>query len=384
MRKTAIPSIYPAEGNYEFSPIHVRLSSLTSGAEIFYTMDGSMPTVNSKRFNPDEGLICLSIRPENTKTITIRTFAQAEGFAPSDICEYQYHFTCRKKGTFRHEILREHTAEHSAVVRIEDFELEKMYLIMGTNRALLIDAGWDKTGNLPELCRQLTAEMPIDLVITHGHPDHIMQAQNFIEAGCHVYLPPDDLEMALRFLPSLQIEKTFALKEGIDFNLGGTILKTYAIPGHTLGCVVLVDETTGDVFSSDAFGSCRRYVCDSAFLQLTDISLESILRSLDRFMELTKGKIKRIFSGHNDDVIDAVSYLQNFRRGLDRVINGGDDELVSSPRTPSETMGSGTVFCEGDYRIDPIWISANIRYITDADAKNGRFCKGFNPSIHTL
>jgi glyoxylase-like metal-dependent hydrolase (beta-lactamase superfamily II) len=384
MRKTAIPSIYPAEGNYEFTPIHVRLSSLTPGAEIYYTTDGSLPTRKSKRFNPDEGLICLNIRPENNKTITIRAFAQAADFEPSDICNFQYNFTCRKKGTYRHEILREPTQEHSGVIRIEDYELEKMYLIIGTNRAVLIDAGWDETGDLPGLCQQLTAGMPVDLVIAHGHPDHVMQAQNFIEAGSRVYLPPKDCEMASRFLPSLQIDKTLALEEGIDFDLGGTILKTYAMPGHTPGSVVLVDESTGDVFSSDAFGSNRRYVCDSAFLQLTDISLESVLRSLDRFIKLSAGKINRIFTGHNDEILDAIPYLSNFRRGLIRVIKGGDAELVPSPRAASETLGSGTAFCEGDYRIDPVWISANVRYITDADSSTGRYCTGFDPSLCNL
>lgn len=61
-------------------------------------------------------------------------------------------------------------------------------------------------------------------------------------------------------------------------DLGNAKLDVYTIPGHTPGGIVLLDEYTGDLFSSDEFGSNRRYVPDSAWLQISDYSIESCLR----------------------------------------------------------------------------------------------------------
>ena len=81
------------------------------------------------------------------------------------------------------------------LIRIEDFDLDRMYLIIGQKRAALIDAGWDYDGNLPALCHALTGGLPVDLLIAHGHPDHVAQAGKFIEYGCKVYAPYADKSM---------------------------------------------------------------------------------------------------------------------------------------------------------------------------------------------
>ena len=80
--------------------------------------------------------------------------------------------------------LRESSDTVAGLIRIEDFDLDRMYLIIGQKRAALIDAGWDYDGDLPALCHALTGGLPVDLLIAHGHPDHIAQAENFIEYGC--------------------------------------------------------------------------------------------------------------------------------------------------------------------------------------------------------
>ena len=41
MGKTAIPSVFPAEGTYELSTLHVNLSCAASHAVIHYTIDGT-------------------------------------------------------------------------------------------------------------------------------------------------------------------------------------------------------------------------------------------------------------------------------------------------------------------------------------------------------
>ena len=87
------------------------------------------------------------------------------------------------------------------------------------------------------------------------------------------------------------------------FDLGGTVLQIYATPGHTPGSVVILDENTGDLFASDSFGSNRREIPDSAWLQLSGYSLESCLRSLEAPLDAAGNKCKRIFTGHDAEMI---------------------------------------------------------------------------------
>lgn len=385
MSKTAIPSVYPAEGVFEFSTIHVHLSSATPGARIHYTLDGSEPTMDSPVYVQAEGL--LPLRGEHGTDIrrTLRAFAEADGREPSPAVAFTYRFCCPAKGTYRHQLLREPTADTAGLIRIEDFDLDKMYLLVGTERALLIDAGWDETGDLPGLCRELSGGLPVDLVVAHGHPDHIGQVGAFLDAGCAVYLPHADREAIASFGLDAPIEKTLDVTGGMTFPLGNAVPRVYGAPGHTPGEVVLLDEKTGDLFSSDAFGSNRRYVPDTAWLQLSECSLEASLRGLEDFLKTTSGKLKRIFTGHNDEILDAEAYLTALQAALRRAVEQGEDALVPSLRSAAESFGSGTAAIEGDWRLDPIWAGANLRFLREADrlAVPPRYAKGFDPTIRT-
>ena len=57
MGKTAIPSVFPAEGTYELSTLHVNLSCAAPHAVIRYTTDGTEPTSNSPVYHREAGLI---------------------------------------------------------------------------------------------------------------------------------------------------------------------------------------------------------------------------------------------------------------------------------------------------------------------------------------
>lgn len=385
MSKTAIPSVFPAEGVFEFSTIHVDLSSATPGARVHYTLDGSEPTMDSPVYIRAEGL--LPLRGEHGADIrhTLRAFAEADGREPSPVVTFAYRFCCPANGAYRHQLLREPTADAAGLIRIEDFDLDKMYLLVGTERALLIDAGWDETGDLPGLCRELSGGLPVDLAVAHGHPDHIGQVKAFLEAGSTVYLPHADREAIASFGLDVPVERTLDIVDGISLSLGNTVLRVYGVPGHTPGEVVLLDEGTGDLFSSDAFGSNRRYVPDTAWLQLSECSLESSLQGLERFLKATKGTLRRIFTGHNDEILDPEAYLAALQTALRRAVERGEDALVPSLRSAAESFGSGSAAIEGDWRIDPIWAGANLRFLREADrlAVPPRYARGFNPRIRT-
>ena len=78
MGKTAIPSVFPAEGTYELSTLHVNLSCAAPHAVIRYTTDGTEPTSNSPVYHREAGLIPVK-HTDGVESVTIRAFAQADG-----------------------------------------------------------------------------------------------------------------------------------------------------------------------------------------------------------------------------------------------------------------------------------------------------------------
>lgn len=386
MPRTAIPSTFPQEGIFEYSTIHVDLSCATPGAEIYYTIDGEDPAFDSPVYIRENGLLPLPASAGQEVTHTIRAFAKADGLEASRIVTFTYRIIGRRRGVFSHQIIRDAAAGTAAVIRIEDFDLDKMYLIIGTKRAVLIDAGWDQEGDLPGLCRELTGrDIPVDLVIAHGHPDHVAQLENFLKAGSTVYMPHADIETASSFCPEVSWDQVRDIKDGDILDLGSSQLNVYTIPGHTPGGVVLLDKKTGDLFSSDEFGSNRRYVPDSAWLQIGSYSLESCLKTLERFLNENRGKLKRIFTGHNDEILDAQAYLESLRRALKKGVVNGNAGLSPSLRSAAESFGSGTAVIDGEWRIDPIWSAANVKFLYDRDAQADppRYAQGYQPGTKT-
>lgn len=148
---------------------------------------------------------------------------------------------------------------------------EQCYLVEGTERALLID-GLTGAGSLKAFVRELT-DLPVTLVITHGHLDHAGAAYEYGECFIH----PDDIalmyseqhsgqEARLGFvtagredtgvtlsdiLPAVPV-KTYPVYDGDVFDLGGVEIEAIQVPGHTCGTIVLLDRSHRTVYSGDA------------------------------------------------------------------------------------------------------------------------------------
>ncbi|MDR2303905.1 MAG: MBL fold metallo-hydrolase [Treponema sp.] len=155
---------------------------------------------------------------------------------------------------------------------ISGLATELCYLIEGTEKALLVDS-LSGAGNLKSFVREIT-DLPVTLVNTHGHPDHA--GGNFDFGECFIHYNDISLiyecdvknrkryvdrmikitkkEVSLKetdFSNTCPI-KTLPVNDGYIFNLGGRKIEVIAVPGHTLGSIVLLDQTTSTVFSGDA------------------------------------------------------------------------------------------------------------------------------------
>ncbi len=146
-----------------------------------------------------------------------------------------------------------------------DEKTDAMYLIVGEQKALLIDTGTMKPDIMPML-RTLT-DKPIELALTHAHIDHMYHAGEFNT----VYLHKNDIAawkkgvlqilmlagFAMFHVPAkrFQVSGYIPVSEETKIDLGGVQVRVVDAPGHTPGSCVYVCDALQTVFMGDAVGS---------------------------------------------------------------------------------------------------------------------------------
>lgn len=158
---------------------------------------------------------------------------------------------------------------------LDEVNSARMYLIIGNEHALLFDTGYGFTDFRP-LIKEVT-ELPLYVVCSHGHDDHIYGNDLFDE----VCMSEADYELAMtydnevsrdklirsRYAKTPNIEEIIDreaymkrsltkcryrfVKQGDVFDLGGLHLTVQELPGHTKGSIGLFLEETGDFFTGD-------------------------------------------------------------------------------------------------------------------------------------
>src|SRR5208283_5822654 len=81
---------------------------------------------------------------------------------------------------------------------LNEFGMDSQYLLVGSERALLIDTGsgfYDLKGTVEKLTK-----LPYEVVVTHGHPDHAGGIGQFDTA----WINPADIPMLSRINPQSQ------------------------------------------------------------------------------------------------------------------------------------------------------------------------------------
>lgn len=161
-----------------------------------------------------------------------------------------------------------HEAERisDGAYRIDEQKLANSYLIVGSQKALLIDTG-NGAGNLRQCVEQLT-DKPVIVAVTHRHPDHTGGAWQF---GAY-YAHKRDKNWACNLLcrqrtsqwmvkqagyrvtckkPLGQRVHVRTMAEGQEFALGGRTIQVVPIPGHTKGSVMFVDDVDRHIYTGD-------------------------------------------------------------------------------------------------------------------------------------
>lgn len=145
---------------------------------------------------------------------------------------------------------------------------EQIYLVLGENKALLIDTGLG-IGSLFEEISRIT-KLPILVINTHGHPDHGGGNGEFEEILLHkkdykLYMEMctedyrrNDIELQLGTrIPEQYNNALQPLNANIKFidcdsiELGNRLINIYDAPGHTAGSICLYDHNSGSLFTGD-------------------------------------------------------------------------------------------------------------------------------------
>jgi len=134
-----------------------------------------------------------------------------------------------------------------------------MYLIIGANKALLIDLSnkieWDNTANesLRSLVYDRVKKREFFTTTTHNHGDHLGMLSAFSDDSKVNFWIPEAEFKSMEIFPK---ERTEYFAENASLNLGGGLtVHTMEVPGHTDHSTVFFLKSKHMVFTGDAIGS---------------------------------------------------------------------------------------------------------------------------------
>lgn len=164
------------------------------------------------------------------------------------------------------------------------YEKPFLYLLFGSDRALLVDTGAGK----PELARivlgiiskwaerkKRSAPLPLLVAHSHGHGDHTAGDMQ-LQALPNVTLVPAKANEVRR---AFDISALPECRGSID--LGNRVLDVLAIPGHEEASIAMYDRQTGILLTGDTLYPGRLYVRD----------WPAYVASAQRLLEFTEGKV---------------------------------------------------------------------------------------------
>lgn len=210
---------------------------------------------------------------------------------------------------------------------------ENMYLLEGTEKALLIDTGWG-AGNLRQFVEKLT-DKPISVVNTHFHPDHAGGNGEFssvmVSAGWVTDMPSMKGDLApfdFDRLPHPDYQKV-VVGEGTVIDLGNRTVEIMDVqPAHCNSSLFLFDRANGLFFTGDELEAGQVNLFDNSRNTAAPYNvarrLENARANYARIKAL-EDRITMLLPNHNGFPI-AFSYVDDFLGLIDHIYQG--DALI--------------------------------------------------------
>ena len=178
---------------------------------------------------------------------------------------------------------------------------ETIYIIEGTERAILLDAG-TKIEGLDKIVSGITSK-PVMLIATHVHPDHTGSA---IHDFPEIWINAADTVNVPTFMADYKGKINY-LEDGQVIDLGGRRIEVIFTPGHTPGSSTFF-EVDGRRwgYSGDAFGS------GNLLLTTNFSTLLATTTRIEAYMK--RHGIEKMYPGHymgsNPETLQRISDLR--------------------------------------------------------------------------
>jgi glyoxylase-like metal-dependent hydrolase (beta-lactamase superfamily II) len=223
------------------------------------------------------------------------------------------------------------------------------YLILGSERAVLLDTGMG-IANLEAEIQRLT-DLPVVVVNSHGHYDHIGDNYRFSEvlafdadtdvarieqgksrADCVEYMEsglylvlPAGFDPAAYEIRSSRVTHRLKHLEVID--LGGRTLTVHHTPGHTQGSICLLDSRDNLLFTGDTFYT------GMMFAHFEDSDFADYQKSIDYLVDLLP-QVNHLCPSHNEAYVDKTALVR---------VQAAFAQIVADA-APFETRGNVRVY----------------------------------------
>ena len=226
------------------------------------------------------------------------------------------------------------------------------YLLIGDTSSLLYDTGFGM-GDLKGEVKKIIGDMPLEVVLSHGHIDHVNGANQFDKA----WISPRDKELALRHSSKTSKQRMVdglggKYHEGFDpeayvhsgigdlldlddnkvFELGGITTSIIPMEGHTAGSVGLLIKEHDILLVGDAAnGHIWMFLEES-------LPMSVYINMLKRMLDVD---FKSFYYGHSDKLF-AKAEFEKFLRAAQTV-----DISKSNPYPRFPELG-GMIYSSGE------------------------------------
>ncbi len=215
-----------------------------------------------------------------------------------------------------------------AIYEPVQFEEAISYLVLGKEKGVVIDTGTG-IGDLKKVVMELT-DLPVSVVNTHTHWDHIGNNHQFDKIGC--YNHPVCIDKLVKGVNNVRLQRSITgesiwkplprgfdaaaweippvkpshlLEDGSIIDLGERTLEVIYTPGHSPGSICFLDKHNRILFTGDTFFPGPLYAYPE------DVDIDDYITSIDK-LKSRLDEYDYLCSGHNDpwvhnDVITRVA-----------------------------------------------------------------------------
>ncbi len=203
----------------------------------------------------------------------------------------------------------ESTQVRQHIWRLADIAGNRCYLVVGDERAALVDT-MEGVGDLRAEVERITS-LPVTVLLTHHHHDHVGGACSFESVGISAvddgfWEREENAEARIReqlregfglpegtFFSTLEGRRptTWHVDEGYELDLGGETVRAVALPGHTRGSMGYVVSGERVLLSGDAVTPCMTLFYDDS------TTVDEWVATLDKMAALP---VDAIMTGHYD------------------------------------------------------------------------------------